>query len=93
MRVEGGATSDADALYAELNPEDPSGANPADSVNAGDFASNDYLNAAVFANLHAIQDSVNVARIEGQASALSSNSILAYMFGGGLSGSSLNILS
>jgi hypothetical protein len=93
VRLEGGSTSDADALYGQLNTKDPNGTNLASDVKAGDFASNAYLGFAVVNNLASEQDAVNQQRIQDQTLAVSNNSILLYIFGGGSSGANLNIFS
>jgi hypothetical protein len=92
VRVEGGATSDADALWSQLEPGDPNGTNPASGVTAGEFAENEYVGQVLIHNLDAERDTVNTARLLSQAQAAVNNSILLYMFGGGSVGGNLNIL-
>lgn len=92
VRLEGGSTSDADALWSQLSTKDPNGTSPGSGVTAGDFASNAYLGLAVVNNLVSEQDAVNQQRIQDQIQATSNNSILLYMFGGSVGGN-LNIFS
>jgi hypothetical protein len=65
---EGGKTSEADALWAQIDP------NGASAIHAQDFAFNQYLTQAVSANLASLQTSV--AQIQQQQGPVDSGSIL-----------------
>jgi hypothetical protein len=91
VRLDGGATSDADALWVQLNAGSPNANSPTARVTSQEFASNAYLAAAVLANVSAEQDAVSQSQIQAQAEASNGNNLLAYMFGG--SSGSTNIFS
>jgi hypothetical protein len=79
----GGKTSAIDGLWKQLSPDKKS------VINAGDFATNPYLNAAIISNLDSIREAVEDTRRAAGPSG-KSGTMLDFFAGGG-SGSVLDL--
>lgn len=91
--LDGGARVDADALWTQLNAGVSNPNSPANGVTSLSFVANAYLTAAILSNVGSVQDSIFQSQVQAQADATNGSSILGYIYGGGSSGSNLNVLS